>query len=239
MDVIACEWDEFCADTPFNRLLKCACVEVRKRARSPLARGLLGDCAFMLQEVADVAPVVALRQTERLIWTRATQRYRASFELARRLLRDLSPQIEGGDANSWAFLVDMNAVFEGFCRAVLEARFGVAVEEQVHIGHLLRAPHRAIAQKPDFVWQTDAQSWIGDAKWKMLGEQSIAPADARQLAVYALMAAHDQILPATALLYPTLGEDRARKFELWNGTALYLWPVRVRGAGSLGEALSV
>ena len=240
MDVIACEWDEFCADTPFNRLLKCACVELKKRARSPVARGLLGDCAFMLQEAADVAPVVALRQTQRLIWTRATERYRPSFELARRLLRDLSPELEGGDANSWAFLVDMNAVFEGFCRAALEAKFGVAVQEQVHIGHLLRAPRNAIVQKPDFVWNVGGQHWIGDAKWKMLGEVAgaISPADARQLAVYALMSAQHNPLPATALLYPTLGHDRAQKFELWNGTSLHLWPVRVRGAASLGEAIS-
>ena len=34
MDRAACEWDELRADTPFNRLLKCACLEVRKRAQT-------------------------------------------------------------------------------------------------------------------------------------------------------------------------------------------------------------
>ena len=193
----------------------------------------------MLREAAAVAPVVALRQTQRLIWTRGADRYRASFELARRLLRDLSPELEGGAAESWAFLVDMNAVSEGFCRAALGARFGVAVEAQVHIGHLLRAPRLAIAQTPDYRWRCDGQRWIGDAKWKMLGEQAgtVSSADARQLAVYALMAAQDETVPATALLYPTLGADVAQTFELSNGTALHGWPVRVRDAAALGAAI--
>ena len=115
------------------------------------------------------------------------------------------------------------------------------MQEQVHIGHLLRTPRKAIVQKPDFVWNVGGQQWIGDAKWKMLGEVAgaISPADARQLAVYALMSAQHNPLPATALLYPTLGHDRAQKFELWNGTALHLWPVRVRGAAELSEAIVV
>lgn len=255
MDRIACEWDEFSADTPFNRLLKCACVEIRKRTSHPVARGLLGDCAFMLDGAADVAPAVAVRQTDRLIWTRATERYRDSFELARRLLRDLSPEIEGGEQNSWAFLVDMNAVFEGFCRAVLEAKFGVAVGTQVNVGTLFRDPGR-VHQYADFVWTRDKRTWIGDAKWKLLGDQTplvdeseivktgaISPADARQLSVYALLLQAQKSLadlPATAILYPTLNENAApQTLRSWNGANLHIWPVRVRGAASLAQAISL
>lgn len=253
MDKVACEWDEFSADTPFNRLLKCACVEVRKRATHPVARGLLGDCAFMLDEAQNVSPAVALRQTDRLIWTRGAQRYRASFELARRLLRELSPELEGESANSWAFLVDINAVFEGFCRAALEAKFGVTVEEQVHVGTLFRAPNR-VHQIADFVWSYENQRWIGDAKWKLLGDKAplveeneivragaVSPADARQLAVYALLVAQKENLsatPATALLYPTLSKRaEPQKLRSWNGADLHLWPVRVRGVAALETAI--
>ncbi len=255
MDKVACEWDEFSADTPFNRLLKCACLTVRKRTTHPVARGLLGDCAFMLDDAADVAPAVALRQTDRLIWTRGTERYRAAFELARRLLRDLSPELEGASANSWAFLVDMNAVFEGFCRAALEAKFGVGVAEQVNVGTLFREPDR-VNQYADFVWTADNQRWIGDAKWKMLGDKApsieedervragaVSPADARQLAVYALLVQQQENradVPATALLYPTLNEGAARQtLRSWNGADLHLWPVRVRGVNALAETIVV
>ena len=255
MDRIACEWDEFSADTPFNRLLKCACLEVRKRAAHPVARGLLGDCAFILDEVATVAPAIALRQTERLIWTRGARRYRASFELARRLLAGISPELEGGAANSWAFLVDMNAVFEGFCRAALEAKLGVVVGEQVNLGTLFRAPNRA-HQIADFVWTYQNARWIGDAKWKLLGDKTpqieetefvkagaISPADARQLSVYALLLREQENLaavPATVLLYPTLNRAAtSQRLHSWNGADLHLWPVRVRDVAALGEAIVV
>ena len=255
MDRIACEWDEFSADTPFNRLLKCACLEMRKRARHPVARGLLGDCAWMLDEVATVAPAVALRQTERLIWTRGAQRYRASFELARRLLAGISPELEGGAANSWAFLVDMNAVFEGFCRAALEAKLGVCVDEQVNLGTLFREQNR-VHQIADFVWTYRNARWIGDAKWKLLGDKTpqieetefvkagaISPADARQLSVYALLLREQENLaavPATVLLYPTLNRAAtSQRLHSWNGADLHLWPVRVRDVAALGEAIVV
>ena len=253
MDRIACEWDEFSADTPFNRLLKCACVEVRKRTSHPVARGLLGDCAWMLDDAADVAPAVALRQTDRLIWTRGAERFRDSFELARRLLRELSPELEGADNASWAFLVDMNAVFEGFCRAALEAKWGVNVETQINVGTLFRAPNR-IHQYADFVWTHENSRWIGDAKWKLLGDKSpqieeseivktgaISPADARQLSVYALLTKEQEKrleTPATAILYPTLSANaQPQTFRSWNGADLQLWPVRVRGVAALGDAI--
>ena len=241
MDVIACEWDEFSADTPLNRLLKCACVAVRKRTAHPVARGLLGDCVFMLDGVADVAPAVALRQTERMIWTRGAQRFRAAFELARRLLRELSPELEGESADSWAFLVDMNAVFEGFCRAALEAKFGVAVREQVNIGSLFVDPKR-VSQFADFVWTQGGAQWIGDAKWKLLGERAptIAPDDARQVSVYALLVQQGESLgavPTTALLYPTLGAAVPQRLRSWNGADLHLWPVRVRGVAALADTI--
>ncbi len=255
MDVIACEWDEFTADTPFNRLLKCACATLKQRVSHPAARALLSDCERRLDEASDVAPAVAVRQTERLIWTRGAQRYRDSFELARRLLRDLSPEIEGGEQNSWAFLVDMNAVFESFCGAALEAKFGVNVETQVNVGTLFRAPNR-VHQYADFVWTRDNQTWIGDAKWKLLGDQAplvdesevvkagaIAPADARQLSVYALLLKEQKSLanvPATAILYPTLSENaQSQTLRSWNGANLHIWPIRVRGAASLAQAISI
>lgn len=199
------------------------------------------------------------RPTFDAVWnellTRGAQRYRASFELARRLLRELSPELEGESANSWAFLVDMNAVFEGFCRAALEAKFGVAVREQVGVGTLFRAPNR-VHQIADFVWTRDNQRWIGDAKWKLLGDKTpqveenevvkagaISPADARQLSVYALLVQQQENLaevPATALLYPTLSENaEPRTFRSWNGADLHLWPVRVRGVAALSEAIAV
>lgn len=166
LDRTICEWDEFSPDTPMLRLLKCACRFLRARATHPLAQGRLGDCLLALDDVGEVTPQIALRETERLIWTRGTQRFRATFELARHILAGQGPQLGTGNATNWAFLVDMNRVFERFCCVALEDRLGVAVGEQTRVGHLLK-PTR-MGQLADLTWRSGAQHWIGDAKWKRL-----------------------------------------------------------------------
>lgn len=246
LDQIACEWNEFTPDTPLNRLFKCAARTVLRRTSHPGARGLLGDCVFALDEAGDVAPPVALRETERLVWSRSQMRFEPTFRLARRLLEELSPDLEGQSGQSWSFLLDMNQVFEGFCAAVLEAKFATAVETQKLLPTLLRNPN-AMKQLADFVWThqtaTPQTRWIGDAKWKLLEEKRVAIEDVRQLTVYAeLLCAHESLgqTPHLAILFPTLGESGTpKRLRTWNGTTLHLWPVRVQGAASLAEAISV
>ena len=167
MDRIVCAWDEFSPDTPMMRLLKCACRFLRRRARHPVALGRLGDCLLALDEVRDETPATVLRQSEHLVWTRATQRFRPTFNLARSILRGQGPQMGRSGETTWAFLVDMNRVFEKFCRVAIEDKLGVVVEEQKNVGHLLRGPSR-MRQLADLKWEFDGQSWIGDAKWKLL-----------------------------------------------------------------------
>jgi 5-methylcytosine-specific restriction enzyme subunit McrC len=257
MDRIACEWDEFTPDTPLNRLLKCACIALKKRVSHPAARGLLGDCTIALDDVAIVSPQTALRETERFIWTRGSERFRSTFQLARQLLHDLSPELEGGRFGSWAFLVDMNAVFEGFCRAVLEARFRCTVEEQMNVGTLFQRPNRT-RQLADFVWTHNNSRWIGDAKWKLLGSKAptfsdnehtvktgfVSPADVRQLTVYGLLLREKEGfkgVPQLSILYPSLAEivQKPQTFETWTGANLNLWPVQVRAVESLEKAISI
>ena len=104
------------------------------------------------------------------------------------------------------------------------------------------------------MWARDKQTWIGDAKWKLLSDKTpridegelgkagaVSSADARQLSVYALLLQQKERLsqvPATAILYPTLSENAApQTLQSWNGAELHLWPVRVRGMASLAEAI--
>lgn len=171
IDRLVCAWDEFSPDTAMLRLLKCACRFLHARTTHPLALGRLGDCLLALDEVRDVAPEAALRGAERLIWTRATERFRPTFTLARRVLMGQGPQIGEGRETTWAFLVDMNRVFERFCCVALEHRLGVNVEEQGCVGHLLRTP-QGMKQLPDLMWSIGDKRWIGDAKWKVLSRPS-------------------------------------------------------------------
>jgi hypothetical protein len=172
MDRVACAWDEWTPDTPLNRLFKCACRWLSVRVAHPVARGLLYDCLFLLDEVADVPPDFALQQVQRLVLTRATEPFRLSFDLAKRILSGSGPVLGAGSDETWVFLVDMNAVFEAFCHTVLEARFAVGVETQKHMGKLLKLSRGGIYQKADYYWEDKASGhlWIADAKYKHLAK---------------------------------------------------------------------
>ena len=90
-DRIACVWDEFTPDTPLLRLCKCACRFLQPRAKHPATVGLLADCLALLDDVSEVPPFEALSQAREVRWDRATQRFRTSFDLARRLLQGSAP----------------------------------------------------------------------------------------------------------------------------------------------------
>jgi 5-methylcytosine-specific restriction endonuclease McrBC regulatory subunit McrC len=172
MDRVACAWDEWTPDIPLNRVLKCACRWLYPRVGQASTRGLLFDCLLLLDGVADVPPQAALMESARLVHTRASEPFRLSFELARRILQGSGPALGAGGGETWVFLADMNRVFEAFCRAVLEARFEVAVEEQKYLGTLLELKKGGIQQKADFRWKVGSSVWIGDAKYKHLARNS-------------------------------------------------------------------
>ena len=258
-DRIACAWDEWTPDTALNRVLKCACRVLARRAKHPVTRGLLFDCLFLLDEVEDVAPETALGA--RLVHTRATERFRVACDFARRILQGSGPALGAGGEETFVFLMNMDKVFEAFARAVLEARFGVPVAEQKDLGTLLHLERGGIRQKADFCWQDSAgASWIGDAKYKHLAKQSanalsffaeetesragrrLSPDDVRQIGVYAelfLRPSDATELPRLMLLYPFVGAGRfeVSRCTMWNGATLRLVPVRVTQCADIEDCL--
>jgi 5-methylcytosine-specific restriction enzyme subunit McrC len=262
-DRIACAFDEFTPDTPFCRILRCACRELRTRTGNPEAIRQLNDCLTLLEDVSDITPTQALRDADTLTsWDRNALRFRRTFALAVRLLRGCSHDMISGVSDTFVFLLDMNRVFESFAAAALRRRFAVPVEEQKVLGHLFPKQTKGrIEQKPDFFWQATTDSvWIGDAKYKHLTEHQesalsffaeegngdapagrrLSPDDVRQLTVYAeLYRKKHNFLPNLAILYPFVGEGSffADHAIAWNDSPLYLLPVRIDSNISLQHVL--
>lgn len=232
-DRLSCAWDEFTADVPINRLLKCACRFLADRVQYLEAARLLLDCQALLSEVEDVSPATALNEVGDLRFNRSLERFKTAFDLARRLLAGIGHSLGVGSANTFVFLLDMNEVFESYVHAVLESHFKTAVEEQEYVGSLFRVHPGGISQKADYCWHSPPTLWIGDAKYKHLargqqralrfsdleGEQIepdasrlagrvLSPDDIRQLTVYAelvrLRKQRDKP-PNLMLLYPFVG----------------------------------
>jgi 5-methylcytosine-specific restriction enzyme subunit McrC len=180
-DRISCAWDEFTPDTAMNRLLKCACRFLAGRVNYSEAARLLKDCQTLLGDVEDVDPSAALRDAARCRFDRSQMRFSTAFDLARRLLRGIGHNLGVGTANTFVFLMDMNAVFEKYVHAVLESHFSTNVEQQKFLGRLFNLPSGGIHQFADFFWKKDNGAWIGDAKYKHLARGQNKPLRFEQL----------------------------------------------------------
>lgn len=233
-DRVHCAWDEFTANTPVNRLFKCACRFLSGRVKYVAAARLLVDCEALLSEVDDVSASAALRDIANLRFDRSIERFKTAFDLARRLLAGIGHDLGAGSAKTFVFLLDMNRVFERYVHAVLESHFRVAVEEQKPIGKLLRIHPGGISQLADYFWRSSSGFWIGDAKYKHLAKGHYHPlrftdlegqdndsdglatlaghvlsaSDVRQLTVYAelfRLRGYNASPPQLMLLYPFVG----------------------------------
>lgn len=233
-DRVHCAWDEFTANTPVNRLFKCACRFLGSRVNYVAAARLLLDCEALLGEVDDVSVSTTLRDIANLRFDRSMERFKTAFDLARRLLAGIGHDLGAGSAKTFVFLLDMNRVFESYVHAVLESNFRVAVEEQKPLGKLLRIQVGGISQFADYFWRDSSGFWIGDAKYKhlargqyqslrfadleaqdndsdglaILAGHVLSASDVRQLTVYAelfRLRGHSATPPELMLLYPFVG----------------------------------
>jgi 5-methylcytosine-specific restriction enzyme subunit McrC len=241
-DIHFCRWDEFTPDTPLNRLFKCATLQLQPRVRNPEPALLLANCAALLNDVSNVEPSAVVREA-RIRWDRSNDRFRRSYDMARRLLAGSAYEMSSGQEDVFVFLLNMNHVFESFVASVVSARFGVPVIEQESIGHLLfLGKRKLIQQQPDLQWNVGEQPWVGDAKYKRLldvsdeddettseGGTRLGAADARQLTCYAGIVGQMPPSPSLAVFYPLVGDRDSSviQYRTWNDCRLCLVPVRV------------
>ncbi len=236
LDRIACIWDEFTPDTPLNRLFRCACQMLHGRVGNPAAARLLADCLVYLDSVSPVDAGTALREVRYLRWDRFSRRLKTSFDMAVRLLAGSGYDTGSGQAETFVFLIDMNKLFEDYVAVALEAAFQTEIRTQEGIGNLFRKPS-CLSQRPDYLWVSGGQRWIGDAKYKHLAagqehalrfEESLpddddddtpvgtsatrvlSTNDVRQVTTYAelLRIGHESPPSDVAILYPFVGSGR-------------------------------
>lgn len=227
-DVIACAWDEFTADTPLARLLRCAAETLLARTRLPGASADLRDSLALLDEVEPVPPLEALSGAIR--WSRLNARWRPCHDIAVATLRGLGREMHAGGTESFVFLLDMNALFESHCARWLERRFRAAIHGQVRLGTLLTVPDARLGQDADFVWHTSGEVWVGAAKYKKTcdGEWPRIE-DVRQLICYGQLARKKYARTESGLmiLHPTTSRETAEEQATFDSQPLTLQAVRV------------
>jgi len=212
----AVAYDEFTADNRLNRVLRFVVERLWNLTRDGGNRQLLGELRQWMEEVALPARVTAADASPSALLTRLNQRYAPLLALARLFLEGGSLQLAAQDFNTFAFVFDMNQLFESFIvnflrrhRAeILPPALAPCVmlpQTRGATRHLARGENgRPVFQlKPDLAFQHgESFPLLLDAKYKRLKPDDVrlgvSTADFYQMHAYARR--YD--CPRVLLLYP-------------------------------------
>jgi 5-methylcytosine-specific restriction enzyme subunit McrC len=111
--LLAVAFDEFTADIPLNRVFRFVVERLWNITRNSENRQILGELRHWLDEVT-LLPAMPASAASPALLSRLNRRLEPLLNLARVFLDDGTMQMATGDLSTFAFVFDMNRVFEGF-----------------------------------------------------------------------------------------------------------------------------
>lgn len=192
-DKVYCEYDEFQEDNPLNQFFLYAIKTLMKFAND---KKLLKQCELVLDGV-EYKQIKT--ETLNIHFNRLNQRFKDSFEFALLLLSKSIPMFEK-DKKSFAFLFDMNELFESFVSKLYkEIDTNTKVQHIKYFGNLKLIPD---------IYTSDL---IIDVKYKLAkNKEDLKRDDKYQMFVYGT----NFEVKNTMLLYPKHLEDVNEDLEL-------------------------
>jgi len=209
-------YDEFTPDNPLNRVLRFVVERLWTLTRDGDNRRALSTLRAWMGEVT-LLPNVTAAKASAVSLTRLHPAYAPLLTLARLFLEGGSLQLSGGDRESFAFVFDMNRLFESFVFGFLRLHHADILPPSLadcallpqSAGtplHLARREGRAVFHlRPDLALRAPDGTFplLLDTKYKALtpaerGAAGISPADMYQMHAYARRYACPRVL----LLYP-------------------------------------
>lgn len=225
VDRLECRYDEYQTDTPENQLLALTLQLCSQHVTNHTVRLQVKRLATIFQEVCDPVELNWKLLHSTLTYNRLNEHYRPAHELAWVVLERLGLQdiLKLGKLGSFAFLLDMNLLFEQFIWKVLEF---IALHQGLRVRYQLKnftilwnpatnQPYSSII--PDFLIDAPGQNpptgyLPVDAKYKLYDTKKVSNADLYQTFLYAF-AYHpnppQNQLPHALLLYPTSNKSPA------------------------------
>jgi 5-methylcytosine-specific restriction enzyme subunit McrC len=243
-------FDEFTADNPLNRVFRFVVERLWRLTRDGGNRRLLGELRQWMEEVPVPAHATA-REAAPALLTRLSARFEPLLNLARLFLEGGSLQLAAHDFTTFAFVFDMNQLFESFVVGFIRRHRERVLPEALKACDLLPqsygAPHHlalddtgrpAFSLHPDLAFRRGASfPLLLDAKYKRLDpadrKLSISQADFYQMHAYARC----YRCPRVILLYPQTAEMREplrARFALEGGGTVEAATVNLQL--SLGES---
>jgi 5-methylcytosine-specific restriction enzyme subunit McrC len=222
-----CEYDEYEANRPVNRLIKSALEIASKLVSEPRNQQLARELLFWFEEVpssTDFRLDFQRRQHDRNI-----QHYDRAMPLCRLILERLNPLTKEGEKRAVSMLFRMEKVFEDYVSAKLPLLYqGWAVSTQVQSRALIERHDgkRKFYLIPDLLMKKGGTTIVADTKWKLLDETDsehnygIAQSDVYQLFTYLKKYLGHQDHRLALLIYPKTESFGKPLADFWYRTGL-------------------
>jgi 5-methylcytosine-specific restriction enzyme subunit McrC len=210
-------YDEFTADNQLNRVFRFAVERLWQLTRDSGNRQMLGELRQWMDEVT-LMPRVTSADANPAQLTRLNERFRPLLNLARLFLDGGTLQMAAGDLSTFAFVFDMNQLFEAFIAGVICRHRSEILDDQLADCEMLiqsrgatlflahRGQRNVFQTKPDLAIRKDRNSFplLIDTKYKRLDKDDlklgVSQSDFYQMHAYA----HRYECPRVVLLYPQM-----------------------------------
>ena len=169
-DHIYCDYDEYTADIPENRLIKKALlfsrqfVNLSSQSYSSQSRlkQMINQAVAMFEQVSDD---VEIREVRQIRANKLFKEYHEAIRLAKLILRHFDYSISkmsGKEATVTPFTIDMSLLYEHYVYGLLHAAYGNEIKYQAS----------SQTGKPDFLFVREGAQAILDTKYKPKLENS-------------------------------------------------------------------
>lgn len=230
VDQLECRFDELETDVVENRLLAAGLAVARRVCVDPGVRRKVIRQHLILSEVCDADAFDPQSAGLELAYHRRNEHYRTAHSLAWLFVRALAVNdlYAPGSAGSFAFLLDMNKLFEDFVtRLLIDAAAGTGVtvraqrrDRRLIVEEPLDKPYAAVI--PDILLESidgaGRRRIPVDAKYKLYDESKLDPADVYQTFFYAFAYARpvdrelDQV--RAFILYPESADGAGTRLRV-------------------------
>ena len=219
-----CQFDDYTADTPLNRILRAAAVRLLRLPGVTIStRQALQRLAAQFDEAGSLSPADLRSEA---VFTRLNEHCRPAEHLARMVLGSSSLLDAAGATGAAVFLIDMNKAFEEFVASRLTRYLSGHLHVQTQrLGRLDIAGQVRI--KPDLVFERRPGTtvYVADTKYKITDDGLGRESDYYQILAYTSALN----IPEGMLIYCQHdGSALPRQVDVRHlGTRLATWAIRL------------
>jgi 5-methylcytosine-specific restriction enzyme subunit McrC len=210
---IYCEYDEFSENNSLNQFFLYAVKYLQKFVND---KKLLKQCELIFDEVE--YKLVDINRVETINFNRLNVRFKTSFEIALLLLRQSIPLFHK-DKKSFAFLFDMNVLFEKFiARMAKELDNNGKIQNKDNFGDLTLKPdiilknqiidtkYKKLDSLNDIKQGDKLQAFSYGINYKIENVMLLYPKDEKDM-IYDLVLGEDEFVSLCRVIYQAGGND--------------------------------